>query len=264
MMTAETTVPGIKVVPKRDPIQTDRVQLMMTCLCDAFFDDAARASVECLEKAGCRVVCPPEQTCCGQAAYTSGDWETFRHVVRHVTAVFADPAPIVVPSGSCAAAMFHEAPIAFEGDPDLPRVQRLANRTWELADFLVNGLGIRSWPGRLDARIAVHDACHTRGTPTGPAMRTLLDGIDGLERVEFPDEDVCCGFGGVFSVSHPHISSRMGRRKVANVLSATPDLVVSADMSCLMHQRGIAEREGCAYPVRHLSQVLRDSMVTGS
>ena len=99
MMTAETAVRGRNVVPKRNPVEGKRVQLMMTCLCDAFFDDAARAAIECLETAGCRVVCPGNQTCCGQAAYTSGDWETFRHIVRHVQTVFAEVARVLRPGG---------------------------------------------------------------------------------------------------------------------------------------------------------------------
>jgi len=232
---------------------------MITCLCDAFFDDAARAVVDCLERAGCGVSCPPDQTCCGQPAYTSGDWDDFRHIVRHVMRVFDGDAPIVVASGSCAAAMFHEAPIAFEGHADLPAVRQLASRTWEFADFLVNGLGIAGWSGRLPGRVAVHDACHTRGTPTVQAIRSLLGGIDGLEMLEFPDRDECCGFGGVFSVSHPHVSTAMGHRKVNNIRTVAPDFVVSADMSCLMHQQGLARRQGLEYPVRHLAQVLRDA-----
>jgi L-lactate dehydrogenase complex protein LldE len=247
------------LVPERDPVNGTRVQMMMTCLCDAFFDDAAQAAWMCLEHAGREVVCPDQQTCCGQAAYTAGDWPAFRQVVRHVSRVFADPAPIVVASGSCAAALFHEAPVAFEGEPDLPAIQALARRTWELTDFLVNGLGMDHWGGRLEARIAVHNACHTRGTPTIGAVQTLLKSIDGIELAAVPDSDICCGFGGVFSVSHPHISTGMGRDKVANVLSASPDYIVSADMSCLMHQRGIAEHQGQSYPVRHIAQVLRDA-----
>ncbi len=247
------------MVPDREPLSARRAQLMITCLCDAFFDDAARAAMECLERAGCEVSCPPDQTCCGQAAYTSGDWEAFRQIVRHVARVFDGEGPIVVVSGSCAAAMFHEAPIAFAGESDLPAIRQLASRTWEFADFLVNGLCVRGWSGRFPARIAIHDSCHTRGTPTIPALRQLLENIEGVELLGFPDQDQCCGFGGVFSVSHPHISSAMGRQKVTNARSVSPDFVVSADMSCLMHQQGLARRQGLDYPVRHVAQVLRDA-----
>jgi len=246
--------------PQRSPVQGRRVQLMLTCLCDAFYDDVATAAVTALEHAGCEVVFPAAQTCCGQPAYTTGDWDACRRVVQHALVVFAEDVPVVSPAGSCAAAIFHEAPIVFEGHREAPAVRALANRTWELADFLVNGLRVESWPGRLQARIAVHPGCHNRGTPTVAAAERLLGSIDGVELVPVTDADLCCGFGGVFSVGFPHISSAMGLRKVAALMAAAPDLVVSPDMSCLMHQRGLAEHAGEKFPARHLAQVLRDAL----
>jgi L-lactate dehydrogenase complex protein LldE len=245
--------------PERDPIQGRTVQLMISCLCDAFFDDAAQATVEVLQQSGCQVSVPSGQTCCGQAAYTAGDWEACRRVMRHTAKVFPGPAPVVVASGSCAAALFHEAPIAFEGEPDLAVMQDLSRRTWELTDFLTNALGVDRWPGHLEARAVIHHGCHTRGTATRDSVRTLCGSIDGLEILEFPDADQCCGFGGVFSVSHPYISTEMGRKKVADVLSVEPEFVISADMSCLMHQQGIAKRLGSEYRTRYIAQVMRDA-----
>ncbi|MGE9297379.1 MAG: heterodisulfide reductase-related iron-sulfur binding cluster, partial [Puniceicoccales bacterium] len=121
-----------------------RVQFMATCLCDAFFDDAAQASVEVLEHLGVEIEFPAGQTCCGQPAFNSGDWNNSRKVVRHVMDTFKGDEPVVVPSGSCAAMVFHGAPLAFEKESadDRQRVDQIANRTWELSDYLVNGLGI--------------------------------------------------------------------------------------------------------------------------
>ena len=120
--------------PSRDPVAVRRVQFMATCLCDVFFDDVARAAVEVLERLGCEVEFPADQTCCGQPGYTAG---------------------------SCAAAIFHEAAVAFEGEPDHAEMLALGRRTWEFTDFIVNGLGQEQWPGRLDARIVAQD--HLRG-----------------------------------------------------------------------------------------------------
>ena len=128
-----------------------RVQLMATCLCDAFYDDAARATVEVLEHLGCTVEFPAAQTCCGQPAFNGGDWPASRRVVRHTVATFAGDCPVVVPSGSCAAMVFHGALLEFEHEADLPAVAALGRRTWELADFIVNGLGVTAWPGRYEA-----------------------------------------------------------------------------------------------------------------
>ena len=133
----------------RAPVTGKRVQLMATCLCDAFHDDVAAATVEVLEHLGCEVAFPEGQTCCGQPAFNGGDWDSSRWVVRHTVRTFSGDDPVVVPSGSCAAMLFHGAALEFEHEPDLGAVQGLGRRTWELGDYIVNGLGVRSWPGRL-------------------------------------------------------------------------------------------------------------------
>ncbi len=246
-----------------DRIAGRSVQLMATCLCDAFYDDVARATVEALEHLGCEVEFPEDQTCCGQPAFNGGDWPASRKVVRHTLKVFEGEKPVVVPSGSCAAMVFHGSPLEFEREPDLDEVMALGKRTWELTDFLVNGLGVETWAGRYDARIALHHSCHGRGTRTGEAMERLLRSIDGVEVVSFSEPEQCCGFGGTFAVTFPHISKSMGQMKIKNMVAANPDVIVSADMSCLMHQAGLAEREGIDFTVRHIAQVLRDA-ISGS
>jgi L-lactate dehydrogenase complex protein LldE len=240
-----------------------RVQLMATCLCDAFYDDVARATVEVLEHLGCTVEFPEAQTCCGQPAFNGGDWPASRKVVRHTVQTFAGDVPVIVPSGSCAAMMFHSAPLEFEKEADLPAVQALGRRTWELADFIVHGLGVKTWPGRFEARAAFHRACHTRGTRSSEAMTTLLSSIAGLTVVAIGEGEQCCGFGGTFSVSFPNISSGMGVLKLEHVRAVQPDLLVSGDMSCLMHLGGLAEKEGQPVKTRHFVQVLRDALRNG-
>jgi L-lactate dehydrogenase complex protein LldE len=247
-------------VPDRNVPPGKRVQLMATCLCDAFFDDVARAAVEVLEYLGCEVVFPEGQTCCGQPAFNGGDWAASRRVVRHVLRTFEGDDPVVVPSGSCAAMLFHGAPLAFEHEPDLPGVQRFARRVWEFSDYLVGGLGIASWPGRYPARVACHRSCHTRGTPSTEAVRTLLQAIDGVEIVPFGEYEQCCGFGGTFSVTYPNTSEGMGLLKLDHLLAARPDVVVSADMGCMMHLGGLAERRDYTFRHRHIAQVLRDTL----
>lgn len=237
-----------------------RVQLMATCLCDAFFDDVAVATVEVLEHLGCRVDFPENQTCCGQPAFNSGDWPASRRVIRHALDVFSGELPIVIPSGSCAAMLFHGAPMEFADQSERAQVEALASRAWELTDFIVNGLGVASWPGRLDARVAFHRSCHTRGSGSSPAALQLLQSIAGLEVVPFGEDGQCCGFGGTFSVAFPHISKSMGDLKLDHLLAAKPRYVISGDMSCLMHLGGLAEKEGRPIRPRHIAQILRDAL----
>ncbi len=240
-----------------------RVQLMATCLCDAFYGDAARATVEVLEHLGCVVEFPERQTCCGQPALNGGDWAASRRVVRHAVRTFAGELPVVVPSASCAAMLAHGAPLEFEREPDLPAVRQLGRRTWELADFIVNALGVTTWPGRYDARLAFHRSCHARGTGTGAAAVALLSSIAGATVVPVGEAEQCCGFGGTFAVAFPTVSASMGALKLEHVRAARPDLLVAVDMSCMMHLGGLAERDGHPLPTRHLAQVLRDALKHG-
>jgi len=246
--------------PGRTPIAGKRVQLMATCLCDAFHDDVAAATVEVLEHLGCEVEFPEGQTCCGQPAFNGGDWAASRRVVRHTVRTFSGGDPVVVPSGSCAAMLFHGAALEFEREPDLDEIESLGRRTWELGDFIVNGLGVGSWPGRFDSAVALHRSCHTRGTASSEAVALLLGSIAGVRLVEFGEGEQCCGFGGTFSVGFPHISAAMGDLKLDHVRAAKPDVLVSGDTSCLMHLSGLAAREGIPIRAMHFAQVLRDAL----
>lgn len=237
-----------------------RVQLMATCLCDAFYDDVARATVEVLEHLGVEVEFPEGQTCCGQPAFNGGDWPASRKVVRHTLRTFAGDLPVLLPSGSCAQMLRHGNPLQFEKEPDLAEVESLAHRTWEFADFVVNALGVKTWPGRYDARIAFHRNCHNRGTGSEAASLALLESIEGATVLPFGEAEQCCGFGGTFSVAFPNISSGMGTLKLEHVRAVKPDVLVSGDMSCMMHLGGLAEREGKPIKTRHIAQVMRDAL----
>ena len=149
----------------------------------------------------------------------------------------------------------------FENEEDRSAVGDMGRRTWELCDFLVSGLGIETWSGELSPiKVAMHHSCHTRGSGTPDAALKLLAGIAGVEIIEFGEEDQCCGFGGTFSVTFPHISAEIGNVKLDHVLENKPDKMISADMSCLMHLSGLAGRQRRGVPIAHLSQILRDSI----
>jgi len=238
-----------------------KVLLMGTCLCDAFYDEAAKATVEVLEHLGVEVIFPENQTCCGQPAFNSGDWNASRKVARHTAEVFEGDLAVIVPSGSCAAMNFHGNLLQFEECPD-EKVTSLANRTWEVMDYINNGLGIKKWSGEFEksTRIAFHRSCHSRGTDSGEATSELLSTIKNAVVVPFGQGEQCCGFGGTFSVTFPHISGRMGTLKLDHILETEPDILTSGDMSCLMHLTGLARAQG--RPIRHCHavQILRETM----
>lgn len=239
------------------------IQMMATCLCDAFFDDVAIATVQVLEYLGCEITFPEGQTCCGQPAFNAGDWNSSRRVVRHCVKTFAGEQPVVVPSGSCSAMMFHGALLEFEEEPDLPAVNQLAGRTWEVADYIVHGLGIDSWPGKFPAKVAFHRSCHSRGTNSGEASVQLLESIDGLDLIPFGEPEQCCGFGGTFAVMFPNVSAAMGELKLTHALKENPEYLVSGDMGCMLHIGGMAVRERKPVKTRHVVQILRDALRNG-
>ncbi len=239
------------------------VQLMTTCLCDTFYPDVARATVEILEYLGCDIELPEGQTCCGQPAFNAGDWKSSRKVVRHAVRTFSGEKPVIVPSGSCAAMIFHGSLLAFEKEPDLPEVEGLANRTWELVDFIVNGLGIAEWPGKFNAQISFHSSCHLRGSQSKASIHTLLSSIEGLQLLPFDEQEQCCGFGGTFAVSFPNVSREMGTLKIENLTKPGPDVVGAADMGCMMHFGGMMDSKGIAVKRMHVAEILRESLRNG-
>lgn len=253
------------MTPPDKRITGKKINFMATCLCDAIFADAAKCSVEILKKFGCEVLFPEEQTCCGQPAFNSGDFASARKVIAHTMKVFGkNDYPVVVPSGSCAAMLFDSALIAFK-DSDkatFESVGHFASRVWELNDFLVNALGAEKIGGKFKAKVAVHNSCHTKDTDTPAAMQKLLKSIDGIEIAEY-DSDGCCGFGGTFSVVFPQLSEEMGVKKVKKVLACKPDVITSADTSCLLHQRGVAARLGLEYPAKHVCEIYAAAMKNG-
>lgn len=237
--------------------------MMTTCLCDAFYADVAQATVEVLEYLGCDIDLPDGQTCCGQPAFNGGDWNSSRKVVRHTVKTFGGDKPVVVPSGSCAAMIFHGALLAFEKEDDLPEVKALGERTWELVDFIVNGLGITEWPGKFEASVSFHSSCHLRGSKSGPAVQQLLGSIEGLTLNEVDEREQCCGFGGTFAVSFPNVSKEMGNLKIEKLTELKPDVVASADMGCMMHFGGMMEKQGMQEKRLHVAQILRDALKNG-
>ena len=252
--------------PPTDRIAGKSVDFMATCLCDSIFPDAAKNAVQILRHFGAAVALPEDQTCCGQPAFNSGDFASARKVLRSAMRAFSASAnPIVVPSASCAAMLYHSSKIAFRGsdEAECAAVDAFAGRVWEFCDYLANALGVEKIPGRLDAKIAVHNSCHGKGSGTPAALGKLLGSIDGVELAEFDGSADCCGFGGTFSVVFPQLSSEMGEKKVRAIAAANPDIVCAADTSCLMHQRGIANRLGIKYKTMHAAEVFFAAMKNG-
>ncbi|MBI3940571.1 MAG: (Fe-S)-binding protein [Acidobacteria bacterium] len=233
--------------------------LFVTCLVDQFFPGVAWASVRLLEKAGASVCFDPRQTCCGQPAYNSGFWPEARDVGRSLFDLFPDTDYIVVPSGSCAAMMRRHL-FQLHSQAGMERIAAFARRVVELTDFLTRICGRDDFESSFVARAAYHDSCHAlRDLQIRDAPRRLLAKVRGLEMVELACADQCCGFGGLFSVKYPEISASMGRDKLRCLRETGAEILVSSDVSCLMHLDGMMRKEGLKIRTLHIAEVLAGS-----
>jgi L-lactate dehydrogenase complex protein LldE len=223
-----------------------RVQLFVTCLGDLLFPEAVADADVLLREAGFDVELPRKQVCCGQPAFNAGHRKAAARVARTFTKAFSRDLPIVTPSGSCATMASHFL-------PDLLGVAPY--EVWELSAFLDHhGLEL---PRRNEGRkVAYHDSCHMlRELKISEPPRRLLEST-GAEVVMLPRPDLCCGFGGTFSVRQPEVSVAMADDKLSGAGAVGAEALVTADPGCLMHLAGRARRTGEGPPIVHLATAL--------
>jgi L-lactate dehydrogenase complex protein LldE len=239
------------------------VALFVTCLVDLMRPSVGFAAVKLLEEAGCDVVVPSAQTCCGQPAYNSGDSKNAKSVARRVIEAFAGFDYVVLPSGSCGGTIRVHYPEMFEGEPVWrDRARDLARRTYELTTFLAEVRKTGPIQGELPAVTAYHDSCSgLRELKIRTQPRELLAGIRGLEVREMADADACCGFGGLFCVKYPEVSEKMVDVKVDAILASGAGMLLGGDMGCLMNMAGRLQRRGSRVEVRHVAEVLAGTTV---
>lgn len=238
---------------------SETVQLFITCLIDSFFPHVGEAIVHVLNRSGVRVEFPREQTCCGQPAFNAGLRSQARPLAEHTIRVFEKTSgAIIIPSGSCAAMVRHGYLELFREDPEwLERARRIAARTYEFTEYLVDVRGVTDVGATWNGRLTYHASCHlNRNLGVDRQPRLLLAHVHGAEVVELPDSEDCCGFGGVFSVEHPELSAEFLKRKIANLETTGAPTLVVADSGCLMHIQGGLVREGKPQKVVHIAEIL--------
>jgi L-lactate dehydrogenase complex protein LldE len=235
-----------------------RAALMITCLGDVLFPEVGVAIVRLLRRLGVEVDVPEGQTCCGMPLYNSGYHHDAALVAARTVRLFEEAPHVVVPSGSCAWMLRAEYPGLLAHDPALrAAAESLARRTRELSQFIVEVLGVTAIDSPFAGRVTYHDSCHLlRGLGESRAPRTLLRGLRGVELVELPGADECCGFGGSFSVRLPEVSTAILDKKLANVESTGARCVVACDAGCLLQMGGGLSRRDSTVRALHLAQVL--------
>jgi L-lactate dehydrogenase complex protein LldE len=234
------------------------VGLFVTCLVDFFRPNVGFAAIKLLKDAGANVEVPESQTCCGQPAYNSGDRADAKAIAQEVINTFEQFNYVVAPSGSCAGMLKLHYPTLLAEDPQfMERARALAAKSYELTSFLVEVLGVDKVKARFGANVTYHDSCSClRELEVRDAPRRLLASVDGLALSEMEETEVCCGFGGAFSVKYPDISNAIVEAKVRNIAKSGAACLLAGDLGCLLHISGKLSREGSPVECRHVAEVL--------
>jgi L-lactate dehydrogenase complex protein LldE len=222
-----------------------KASLFVTCLVDQFFPNVGESTVQVLRRLGVDLDCPKGQTCCGQPLFNTGYREEARELAERFIGKFRNSECVVAPSGSCVAMVRHHFPELLADDPALKReAEELAAKTYEFSEFVVKVLGCDDAGGRYQGRVTYHEACHLlRELGISEEPRRLISNVRELELIDLPTSQICCGFGGTFSVKFPEISSAMLGEKIQEIAGSKVDAVVANDVSCLMQIRGALKRQ---------------------
>ena len=243
-----------------------RIALFATCIVDAMYPRVALATVRVLERLGHEVVFPPGQGCCSQMHVNSGYFADALPVVRNHVEAFsaADYDVAVAPSGSCVASLGHQQPMVARagGDEALARgAEAVAANTYELSQLLTDVLGVTDAAAQLGSwfphRVTYHPSCHgMRLLRLGDRQKDLVASVGGLDFVELPDAEECCGFGGTFSFKNSDVSAAMAEEKIGNIVSTGAELCTGGDASCLMHLGGAMNRRDSGPATVHFAEIL--------
>lgn len=234
------------------------VGLFVTCLVDLVRPSVGFAAATLIEQAGCDVDVPAGQTCCGQPAYNSGDRGDAKALALQTIRAFQDHDFVVAPSGSCAGMLKSHYPRLFagEGEAEVAAIA-FAGKVHELISFLVDIRGMTTVPGVYSGRVTYHDSCSgLRELGIKEQPRKLLASIPGLDIAEMSEAEICCGFGGTFSIKYPDISTAMVDKKCASIAASGSDLVLAGDLGCLLNMAGRLSRDGKPVACRHVAEVL--------
>jgi L-lactate dehydrogenase complex protein LldE len=237
-----------------------RIALFVTCLADALFPDVGRATVGLLERLGHVVEFPEAQTCCGQMHMNTGYVRDALPLVRRYAEVFEHCDVIVAPSGSCVGCVRHQHAMVARryGDEGLARrAEAAAGRTYELSQLLVDVLGVEDVGAFYPHRVTYHPTCHSlRLLGVGDRPLRLLRKVAGIDLVELPDAEVCCGFGGTFALKNADVSTAMLADKMRHVVGTRAEVCTAGDSSCLMHIGGGLSRLRAGVKTVHLAEIL--------
>lgn len=250
------------------PEKNLNIALFLPCYVDQFYPKVGIATLQLLQKLGCSVDYPLDQTCCGQPMANAGYERDTIGTARHFIKTFSSYDYIVAPSGSCVLHIKEHSPTV----PGYEKEQEgLHHKIFELTEFLVDVLKVKSLTGSYPHKVGFHSSCHgQRGLRLSSSSelnekpfskaKQLLENLEGLEWVELNRSDECCGFGGTFAVTEEALSVQMGKDRLADHLDHQVEILAGGDMSCMMHLEGIAKRNGQTIQFKHIAEILNEAI----
>jgi L-lactate dehydrogenase complex protein LldE len=235
-----------------------KASLFITCLVDQFFPEVGVSLAGLLRRLGVEIDFPSAQTCCGQPAFNSGFRREARDLAARFINIFEKSEHVIAPSGSCASMVRVFYPDLFKDDPAmLERAEGLSSRTFEFTEFLVNVLGVEDVGARYSGKVALHQSCHLlRELNVKTEPLRLLKAVRGIELVEMERAEMCCGFGGLFSIKYPHISGGILQEKLDCIRQSHAETIVASDMGCLMQIAGGLSRQRIPVKTMHIAELL--------
>ena len=233
------------------------VDLFVPCFVDQLYPEIAENMVKILENLGLKVFYNTNQTCCGQAAFNGGHWDTARELAIKYLDDFPATRPIVSPSASCSSFVINYYPDLLENTIYMNDYRKLKSKMFELSDFLVNVMGVTDLGAKFDASITIHDSCAAlREYGLKDEPRKLLQHVKGLKITEMEESDTCCGFGGTFAVKHEPISTAMTHQKAINASATGADYVVTTEASCMLQMDTYFKKQNLPIRCLHIADIL--------
>jgi L-lactate dehydrogenase complex protein LldE len=246
---------------------TVRVSLFITCYNDTLFPATGQAVVRLLERLGHIIDFPLEQTCCGQMHYNTGYQQEAMPLMRRFVEIFRESEAVCIPSSSCVAMIRDHYPKMAEAqnDPGLIRaVDELLPRVYELTELLVHRMGTEDVGAYFPHRVTYHASCHSqRSLHLGDLPLRLLRKVRGIDLVDLPNIDRCCGFGGTFAIKMGDVSAAMLAEKTRDVENTGAEVVTAVDNSCLMHIYGGLHRQRAGVRMAHIAEILAPTDADG-
>lgn len=237
------------------------VDIFIPCFVDQLYPETGMNMVKVLEKVGCGVNYNPNQTCCGQPAFNSGHWDEAREVAEKFIRDFPNDRLIISPSGSCTGFVKQHYDEFFNNSGHHYECKQVQRNLTEITDFLVNKLKTTHIGSKFNGIVTVHDSCAAmRDYGLRNEPRELLKNIPGIEIREMKDSDVCCGFGGTFSVKFEPVSTAMAQQKIENAIATGAEYIVSTEASCLMHMDAYIRKHNLPIKTIHIVDILASGL----